>query len=133
VSERGYVRPNALQWLRYAYGGSLPARNREWVLHDVTTSTWALRHIVRSIVQLAPLLIAVLLFLPASLYLRILTDIAAGGPAILIMVMMIIPMSEHRLIKAGYPGGLGQKVRSERAMAKQRATAQRFRERSYRR
>lgn len=133
MSERGYVRPNLWQWLRYAFGLSIPERHREWVLHDVTTPSWVLRHIARSVVQLAPLLVAVLLFLPASLYLRILTDIAAGGPAILIMVMMIIPMSEHRLIKAGYPGGLGQKVRSERAVARQRATAQRYRDRTYRR
>ena len=131
VSTRPYVRPNPWQWLWYAYGGGLPERNREWVLHDVTAPTWVLRHIVRSVVQLAPLIIGILLFLPADLGLRVMTDVAAGGPAVLIMVMMIIPMSEHRLIKAGYPGGLGEKLRGERSRAKQAARAQRYRDRVY--
>ncbi|HEX3648813.1 MAG TPA: DUF5313 family protein, partial [Pseudonocardiaceae bacterium] len=42
-------RPNPVQWLWYAWGGRLPQRYREWVLHDVTTSTWLFRQMARAI------------------------------------------------------------------------------------
>jgi hypothetical protein len=54
------VRPNPLRWVAYAYGAGLPPRYRTWVLHDVTTRTWVLRHITRSIVQFVPF--AIVLF-----------------------------------------------------------------------
>ena len=40
-------RPGPLLWLRYAYGGALPERYREWVLHDVTAPSWVVRHVLR--------------------------------------------------------------------------------------
>lgn len=50
-------------WLAwYLVGGGLPGRYREWVLHDVSCDRWALRHFVRSVVQIsviAPLVFAV--------------------------------------------------------------------------
>ena len=46
-------RPNPLQWLWYAYGGGLPERHASWVLHDTTTRTWWLRHLLRAVVQIA--------------------------------------------------------------------------------
>jgi Family of unknown function (DUF5313) len=53
------TRPSPFRWLLYAVGRGLPPRNREWVLYDVTTRTWVLRHLLRATVQLAP--VAVLL------------------------------------------------------------------------
>ena len=48
------VRPDPLHWLGYVFGAGLPERNREWVLHDVTAPTWAVRHMLRAVLQLVP-------------------------------------------------------------------------------
>ena len=53
-------RPGPLRWTWYAFGGKLPDRHREWVLNDVTCRTWWLRHIARSLVQLTPVAILLL-------------------------------------------------------------------------
>lgn len=39
-------RPGPLWWIWYAFGGKLPDRYRDWVLHDVTCRTWWLRHVL---------------------------------------------------------------------------------------
>lgn len=57
-------RPGVLRWLRYAWGGRLPARHAQWVLHDLTCRTWFVRHLARSLVQCVPA--AGLLAFPAS-------------------------------------------------------------------
>ena len=60
------VRPGPLLWIRYAYGAALPERYRTWVLHDVTTRTWVLRHLVRGIVQFLPFAVVILLVVPVD-------------------------------------------------------------------
>jgi hypothetical protein len=57
-------RPDPLRWYWYALGGGLPARHRAWVLHDLTTRTWQLRQLARSIVQVLPVSLLVVLFIP---------------------------------------------------------------------
>lgn len=57
-------RPNVLRWLHYAYGGRLPPRYAQWVLHDLTARTWFVRLQLRGVVQCAPALL--LLLFPAS-------------------------------------------------------------------
>jgi Family of unknown function (DUF5313) len=57
-------RPNVLRWLYYAYGGRLPPRYAQWVLHDLTARTWFVRLLARALVECAPALL--LLFFPAS-------------------------------------------------------------------
>src|SRR6185312_16595006 len=54
------LRPDPLRWLWYSFGGGLPPRYREWVLHDVTTRSWALRQALRSLLMVAPLVVLVL-------------------------------------------------------------------------
>jgi hypothetical protein len=51
-------RPTAWQQLRYAYGAGLPSSLNEWVLRDTTTARWSLRHLLRTTVQIAPVLAA---------------------------------------------------------------------------
>ncbi|MDT4927146.1 MAG: hypothetical protein QOF92_13, partial [Pseudonocardiales bacterium] len=80
-------RPGPLRWLWYALGGRLAPRFNEWVLHDTTGSTWVVRHVARSLVQLSIPVAAVLLFLPAPLGLRVLTALAAGGSAMMYMIV----------------------------------------------
>ncbi len=116
-------RPGFVRWLGYAFGMGLPERYREWILHDTTGPTWIVRHIARALVQLAVPALAVLVLLPAPTWVRVLTVIAAGGPALMFSIGYIVETSEHRLIKAGYPGGLGESVRRERAARAQREQA----------
>jgi len=71
------VRPAPHRWLGYAFGGRLPARHRGWVLHDTTTSTWWLRHLARTGVQLAVPIALVVVLLPAPWVLRL--ACALGG------------------------------------------------------
>lgn len=65
------TRPSAVQWLRYALGGRLPAPLHDWVRHDLTDADWRWRQIVRVLVQ-AAIPIVVILVLPIPLMLRIL-------------------------------------------------------------
>ncbi|SDC30678.1 DUF5313 family protein [Actinokineospora iranica] len=110
-------RPNPAQWLWYAFGGKLPDRHREWVLRDVTSRTWLLRHIARSLTQQAPFLAA--LYAVFGLWL-------AGPPLIVFMAMAMglivgtyyslsyaAEASDARLAKYGYPPRHGSTVRNQ--------------------
>jgi hypothetical protein len=123
------VRPNPLQWLRYAVVGSVPAKNRAWVLHDATARTWVLRHIVRYLVLVSPLVAAVMIFLPAPFWLRVLSCLAALLPMMMFYLGYTTDSIESRVEKAGYPGRLATQMREQRAVDAQRAVAARNRER----
>jgi hypothetical protein len=126
--DRPHARPTVLEWLRYAISGTAPERCRTWVLHDITCRTWALRHAARSLVLLAPFLIAVLL-LPLSLGMRLLILANAGLPGLLGCMLLILNATERRLARAGYPSEVGQLIRHRRAVDKQRASNHARRER----
>lgn len=113
------VRPGLRQWLWYALGGGLPARHNTWVLHDTTCSTWVLRYIARVVVQISPLVIAALVFIPAPLSVRVLTVVGTGLPSILFALFFAVPGNEHRLVKAGYRPGTGEWVREQRSIQAQ--------------
>lgn len=123
------IRPNPLQWLRYAVTGSLPPENRAWVLHDATCRTWLLRHAARYLVLVAPLIVAVLLFLPATLGIRAEACLAAGLSMWIGYMCFTTESLEHRIEKAGYPYGLAGKLREQRAIDAQRAVVARGRDR----
>ncbi|HEY2697296.1 MAG TPA: DUF5313 family protein [Pseudonocardiaceae bacterium] len=63
-------RPNPVRWLWYVYGGSLPDRHRDWVRHDLAGPHWVPRHVVRVLVQIAPVaavaVVLLRLFTPVS-------------------------------------------------------------------
>jgi hypothetical protein len=123
------VRPNPLQWLRYAVTGSVPAKNHGWVLYDATCSTWLVRHVARYLVLVAPLIVAVMLFLPATTSIRVEACVAAGLSVLIGYMCFTTESLEHRIEKAGFPYGLAGKMREERAVAAQRAVVARNRER----
>ncbi|NHD15866.1 MULTISPECIES: DUF5313 family protein [Actinopolyspora] len=104
-------RPNPLQWLWYAYGGRLPARCREWVLHDITCRTWALRHVARALVQVSPGLL--LLLLPGPLWISAMSLLGGVIMAVWYSVSAMVETCEHRLAKHGYPVGTGKAKRAE--------------------
>ncbi|SDF84913.1 DUF5313 family protein [Klenkia brasiliensis] len=122
------VRPGPLRWVWYALGGGLPARHRSWVLHDTTTRTWALRHVLRAMVQLTIPIALVLTLVPGPFWIRGMA--ALGGVALgLIFSLAYMPeTTEHRLVKAGYPAGTAQAAHE--AAQKQRQAAESARKRA---
>lgn len=123
------VRPSPLQWLRYSYVGSVPAKNRAWVLHDTTTRTWLLRHVIRYLVLVGPIVVLVMVFLPAPVGLRMLCCVAAGLPTAIFYLAYTVEDTERRVEKAGYPHGTAARVREQRARAAQHAVVARNRDR----
>lgn len=135
------VRPAPHRWVWYALGGGLPERNNRWVLHDTTTGTWWLRHLSRSLVQVAVPIALVMILMPAGWGLR---AAAAGGGLFLALFYSLAYMpetTENRVVKAGYPAGtataererlgLGRAQReSERKRTAAARRAARYRERT---
>ncbi|GAA1398001.1 hypothetical protein GCM10009613_51540 [Pseudonocardia kongjuensis] len=118
------LRPGPLRWLRYAAGGSLPARYRTWVLHDTTCRTWHLRHFARTAVMLTLLSVPLMLLVPGPLWLR-LTAVLLGWLVSLQYALFVMEESvENRVVKAGYPAGTARATRA-RATAGERAEAAR--------
>jgi hypothetical protein len=107
-------RPDPLRWLWYSLGGGLPARNREWVLHDVTCRSWALRQVLRSLLVLAPLVAVVLIVIPGPFWIRAVSALAGIILGLIYSLGYLIETTEHRLVKAGYPVGTGERVRGQR-------------------
>lgn len=112
-------RPNPLQWIWYAFGGRLPERYREWVLHDITCRTWMLRHVSRTLVQLSPGLL--FLLLPGPLWIRGMAVLGGYILGIWYSMSYMEHTTEYRLYKHGYSLGAGKATREE-AKAEQRAT-----------
>ena len=109
-----YARPGPLLWLRYAYGGGLPERYREWVLHDVTTKTWVLRHVVRSVVQFLPFAIIVFFVIPVDKGILAIGIAMGALIGLLFSTAFVDNVAESRAMKAGYPEGYAAEVRRER-------------------
>jgi hypothetical protein len=126
-------RPAPHWWLWYAFGGRLPARYRGWVLHDTTTRTWALRHVVRSLVQMAVPIGLVLLFVPGPFWIR---GMAALGGVLLGMIFSLAYMpevTENRVVRAGYPAGTATAHRERASMVRQQEESVRKRAAAVRR
>jgi hypothetical protein len=119
-------RPGPLWWLWYAFGGSLPERFAPWVLHDTTCRTWWVRHVVRILVQIAPFAIAIIVFVPGPLWLRMMCALGGGIMGMIFAVAYVHETAEHRLVKAGYPVGTGVAVRAERTRGKDEEAAARY-------
>jgi len=109
------TRPNPAWWLYYQYGGTLPERYREWVLHDATCSTWVLRVCLRGLLHIAPLaalLLAGLVWAGGS------WPLAAGSVLLGLLVVLRIVLTgsvetvDARLNRHGFPPGHGSAVRS---------------------
>jgi hypothetical protein len=103
------TRPNPAQWTWYAFGGRLPERCRAWVLHDITCRTWAVRHFVRGFVQMSPILL--LLLLPGPLWVRLMACLLGVLVGYFYSLAYMWHTTEERLVKHGYPRGLGHRTR----------------------
>jgi hypothetical protein len=122
-------RPTVLRWFGYAFGAGLPAANRTWVLHDTTCGTWFLRHLARTLVQLAVPIILVSALLPGSPWIRGVTVVAATVMGLIFSLAFMVETTEHRLVKAGYSVGLGEQTRQDNAVRAQQVSSARRRER----
>ena len=106
-------RPGPLRWLWYAVGGTLPDAYRHWVLWDLTSRTWVLRHFARVMVLFAPLWL--LLVVPGSLSLRLSMIALAYITGLYFSLSFMEDAAERRLVKHGYPAGLNRRIREEAA------------------
>jgi hypothetical protein len=120
-------RPNALQWFWYSLGGRLPARYNDWVLHDTTTRTWALRHVLRAGVQLAIPIALVLLLVPGAFWIRGMAALGGILLALFFSVAYMVETTENRVKRAGYPAGTAGAVRDRAAREREIADSQRRR------
>lgn len=105
-------RPGPLRWLAYAYGAGLPERYDEWVLRDTTSRTWWLRHLARAIIQIAPIIVGVMLLLPGPLWIRLAIVFGGGLLSLIFSFAYVVETTEHRLVKAGYASGTGERIRA---------------------
>jgi hypothetical protein len=118
-------RPNPIQWVWYAFGGGLPEDRREWVLHDFTAKTRFLRHLARSMVLIAPLVVG-WLFVPASLGLRLAIVLMGVLVGLFYSFVYMDESDENRLAKAGYARGTGKRVREARYSERDAAAMARY-------
>jgi hypothetical protein len=128
---RQVVRPNVLRWLGYAVGAGLPERHASWVLHDTTAPSWWLRQAVRSLLQMAPIVVAILVFVPGPFWIRALSALGGLIMGLIFSVGYLVETTEHRLVKAGYPVGTGERLRAERSSADRSEAVARRREKMF--
>jgi len=85
------------------------------VLADTTCRTWIVRHFLRAVVQVLPLMALCLLVPPVPVAYRL--SAAFGGLVIALIFSMAFMTEtiEHRARKAGYPPGTAARLRAERA------------------
>ena len=122
-------RPNPVRWVGYAFGAGLPAAHREWVLFDVSTRTWPLRHLVRTTVQLGPILLALYLLLPMEPWIRLGAVLAGALLGYFYSAAYMYEAAEHRAVKAGYPRGTAAATRAAAHSGDIAAREQRYAER----
>lgn len=120
-------RPNPAQWLWYAVGGRLPARCRDWVLHDISGPTWAARHFARAVVQITPVLLVLLV--PGPLWIRAVAILGGVLMGLFYSLAYMEESCENRAVKHGFPRGLRTEIRRER---QKRETAERRQRRAQR-
>ncbi|SFN72172.1 hypothetical protein SAMN05216207_102011 [Pseudonocardia ammonioxydans] len=108
------TRPNPFRWLAYAFGARLPERYHRWVLHDVTCRTWWLRHLLRTTVQLVPLLLLLYLVVPGPPWVRLGAIVSGAFIGYFYAMVYVVEASETRVMKAGYPVGAAAATREAR-------------------
>jgi len=122
-------RPGPARWLLYAFGRGLPPEYREWVLHDVTTRTWVLRHLVRTTVQLLPVAVLLYALIPGPAWIRALAVLGGLLLGFFYSVAYMYETTENRVMKAGYPRGTAGKIRDTRSAVPREEQARRYNER----
>ncbi|MBO0848503.1 MAG: DUF5313 family protein [Pseudonocardia sp.] len=107
-------------------GGGLPRRYSGWVLRDLTRRTWVVRHLLRALVQVAPVVVVLLLVIPGTWYVRAAAVLAGLLLGLLYSGAYLYEISEHRARKAGFPVGTARLLRERANADKRRAEAERY-------
>ncbi|MFL6124558.1 DUF5313 family protein [Actinophytocola sp.] len=111
------TRPNAVQRVRYAFGGRLPDRYRDWVLHDATDRGWLWRYGLSVVVQTLPWLVVAFVVLTVFTPLPVGWALAAAALALAMSLYFTLTSAdelvEARLVKHGFPPGTGKRTRKE--------------------
>jgi hypothetical protein len=124
------LRPTLGRLLWYCYGGRVPEQNHSWVLHDVTCSTWALRHFGRWLMVIIPVFFVYLALMPASFGTRVYTDVAVCGAIFMFALVNIMIDTDRRAVRAGFGFSRPGEIRSARGVDQQRLANQERRQRS---
>jgi len=104
-------------------------RYRQWALADAASRTWLLRFVARSLVRLAPVVlaaVAVLWLVDAHV------GLAAASVALGLIVGVYYSMSyapervDQQLASYGYPPGTAERMRRERDANKNEAQRERY-------
>jgi len=123
--------PNPLLWLFFQYGGRLPDRYRDWVLHDATCRTWLVRVLLRTVVWLAPVfavLLTVVVLTGGS------WPIALGSILLGVLVGLRFTLAnamesvDARLVRYGFPPGHASATRRARDAETHAEEERRYRE-----
>jgi hypothetical protein len=121
------TRPGPIRWFWYALGGRLPSRYRDWVLYDLTSRTWPLRHLARLLAQLAPVAALLIAFVPGPLWVRVMGAVGGSVVGLIYSFAFLYEATERRATKAGYPPGTLKVAREDRQADKAlRRAAQEF-------
>ena len=126
-------RPTVWQWLRYSVGAGLPEDLAEWVLHDTTCRSWALRQVARTLLVISPLIVVLLVLVPVPFWIRALSALGGLLMSLVYSLGYLVETTEHRLVKAGYPAGTGAAVRQGQAVDDRTAATARRREKMFQR
>lgn len=126
---RRMERPGVMRWLWYAMGGGLPTRNRDWVLHDLTTRWWWVRSLVRSTLQILPAGLLVMAFLPSELWVRLMAVTCGASVGLIYAIAYLDEVTEHRALKAGFAPGTVKGVRDKANSVSLEAEAARYAQR----
>jgi hypothetical protein len=123
-------RPGLRLLLWYSVGGSLPSRYNTWVLHDVTSRTWVLRHFARVFAIITPLSAAFFVFLvptygAAAAY----AGVCLTGTLFMAGLTTVLIDTDRRAVRAGYLTNYATTLRSRRATETQNTANYQRRER----
>ena len=123
-------RPNAVLCVWYAVGGKLPDRYREWVLHDATVPSWLIRHVVRRLTFMLPILVLLFVFFVVILGYDTTIVLLALALGIYAGVYYSLIFSTHsvdsRVTRHGYPDEYASQVRKALKEAEHQARTNRF-------
>jgi hypothetical protein len=122
-------RPGFRKFVWYCYGGTLPAENHSWVLHDVTCKTWVLRHFARWTMVVVPVFFLFFGLLPATFSIRLFVAIAVSGAVYVFALVNILVDTDRRAVRAGYSFNLPGQIRGQRSIDDQRLSNAERRER----
>lgn len=107
-----------MRWVRYAYGGRLPDRYRDWVLHNATDRGWLVRFAFLVAAQTLPWLVVAFfvltLFTPLPVGWVLGALAMALGLSLFFMLTSADELTEARLVKHGFPPGAGKARRKDR-------------------